>query len=165
MISTAIAGLINAQLNREYYSSYLYLSMAAYCSSQSFVGFENWFRVQAQEEHDHALKFFDYLNSQQSRVQLAAISAPPVEFTSVLDAATQALKHEQEVTKAIHAIYAQAEKERDYATMNFLNWFITEQVEEEGTAQLLVDKLTMIGESKGSLLYLDKEAKKRTAES
>ena len=110
----------------------------------------------------HALKFFEYLQNQQARVELKAIQAPPSEFSSVLDAATQSLKHEQYVTKSIYEIYALADEERDYATKNFLNWFVAEQVEEEASAQLLVDKLQMIGESKGSLLYLDKEAKKRT---
>lgn len=163
MISKKMAEMLNEQLNKEYFSSYLYLSMAAYCADRSLEGFANWFRVQAQEEHTHALKFYDYLQQQQARVLLKAISEPPADFSSVSDAATQALKHEKFVTKSIHEIYTLAAEERDYATQNFLNWFVTEQVEEEASAQLLVDKLEMIGESKGSLLYLDKEAKKRTA--
>ena len=162
MITSKMAGMLNAQLNKEYFSSYSYLAMAAYCADQSFEGFANWFRVQSQEEHIHALKFYDYLQSQQARVELKAIQAPVAEFSSVCDAATQALKQEQSVTKSIYEIYALADEERDYATKNFLNWFVAEQVEEEASAQLLVDKLQMIGESKGSLLYLDKEAKKRT---
>ena len=161
MLDKKILGLLNLQLNREYYSSYLYLSMAAYCDSLSFVGFANWFRVQSQEELDHAGKFFDHITVRQARVKLTEIEEPPFNFKSVLDVFEEALSHEQKITKWINEIYSAAEKEHDHATKQFLAWFIDEQVEEEASAQLMVDKLRMIGESKGSLLYLDKEAKKR----
>ncbi|MCE9631285.1 MAG: ferritin [Planctomycetia bacterium] len=161
MISPKIQDLLNAQLNREYSSSYAYLAMAAYVESESLVGFAHWLRVQHREELEHALKFYDYINAQNGRVTLAAIDQPRAEYKSVFEVFQKVLEHEKYITRSVNEIYGAAEAEKDYATKTFLSWFVSEQVEEESEAQLMVDKLAMIGDSKGSLLYLDKEAKKR----
>ncbi|MFM7108907.1 MAG: ferritin [Planctomycetaceae bacterium] len=161
MISPKIQALLNAQLNREYSSSYAYLGMAAYAESMSLVGFAHWLRVQHREELEHALKFYEYINAQNGRVTLDAIAAPRADYTGIVEVFHKVLEHEQFITRSIHELYGVAEAEKDYATKTFLAWFVSEQVEEESEAQLMVDKLAMIGDSKGSLLYLDKEAKKR----
>lgn len=161
MISPKIQDLLNAQLNREYSSSYAYLGMAAYAESVSLVGFAHWLRVQHREELEHALKFYQYINAQNGRVTLDAIAKPRADYGSIFEVFQKVLEHEKVITKSIHELYGAAEAEKDYATKTFLAWFVSEQVEEEGEAQLMVDKLAMIGDSKGSLLYLDKEAKKR----
>ncbi|MFM7242904.1 MAG: ferritin [Planctomycetaceae bacterium] len=161
MISRSMQDLLNAQLNREYASSYAYLGMAAYADSVSLVGFAHWLRVQHREELEHALKFYDYLNAQNGRVTLAAIAPPRAEYSSIAEVFQKVLEHEKSITRSINELYGAAEAEKDYATKTFLSWFVSEQVEEESEAQLMVDKLAMIGDSKGSLLYLDKEAKKR----
>lgn len=161
MISSKIQDLLNAQLNREYSSSYAYLGMAAYAESESLVGFAHWLRVQHREELEHALKFYDYINAQNGRVTLDAIAKPRADYGSIFEVFQKVLEHEKVITTSIHELYGAAEAEKDYATKTFLAWFVSEQVEEESEAQLMVDKLGMIGDSKGSLLYLDKEAKKR----
>ena len=161
MISPKMQDLLNAQLNLEYSSSYLYLAMAAYAESISLVGFANWLRVQHREELEHALKFYEYINAQNGRVTLGKIEQPQGEYKSIIEVFHKVLEHEKFITRSINELYGAAEAEKDYATKTFLGWFVSEQVEEEGAAQLMVDKLGMIGESKGSLLYLDKEAKKR----
>lgn len=161
MISQTMQELLNAQLNREYASSYIYLAMAAHAESVSLVGFAHWLRVQHREELEHALKFYDYINAQNGRVTLAAIEQPRAEYSSIGEVFQKVLEHEKSITRSINELYSAAEAEKDYATKTFLGWFVSEQVEEESEAQLMVDKLAMIGDSKGSLLYLDREAKKR----
>lgn len=161
MISATMQSLLNAQLHREYSSSYVYLGMAAYAESVSLLGFAHWLRVQHREELEHALKFYEYINAQNGRVTLHAIEQPRAEYSSIFEVFQKVLEHEKLITRSINELYGAAEAEKDYATKTFLSWFVSEQVEEEGEAQLMVDKLAMIGESKGSLLYLDKEAKKR----
>ena len=161
MITARMQKLLNAQLNREYSSSYAYLAMAAYAESLSLVGFAHWLRTQHREELEHALKFYEYIHAQNGRVTLAAITEPRAEYASIFEVFQKVLEHEQFITRSIHEVYAAAEAEKDYATKTFLGWFVSEQVEEEAAAQLMVDRLAMIGESKGSLLYLDKEARKR----
>ena len=161
MITASMQKLLNEQLNREYSSSYAYLAMAAYAESLSLVGFAHWLRAQHREELEHALKIYEYIHAQNGRVTLAAIKEPRTEFASIFEVFEQVLAHEQHITRSIHELYAAAEAEKDYATKTFLSWFVSEQVEEEAAAQLMVDRLAMIGESKGSLLYLDKEARKR----
>ena len=118
-------------INVELYSSYLYLSLSAYCESINLPGFANWLRVQSQEENNHAMRQFDYVNDREEKVNLLPISQPPVEFQSALDVMQSALEHERKVTELIHQAYALAIKEEDYATQVHLQWFITEQVEDE----------------------------------
>ena len=161
MISPKMQDLLNAQLHREYSSSYVYLAMAAYAESISLVGFAHWLRVQHREELEHALKIYEYINAQNGRVALRAIEQPRAEYASIVEVFGKVLEHEKYITRSINELYGAAEAEKDYATKTFLAWFVSEQVEEEGEAQLMVDKLAMIGDSKGSLLYLDKEARKR----
>lgn len=155
---------LNEQIQKEFYSAYLYLAMAAYCEAKNLPGAAKWMRVQAQEETGHGLKFFDYLNDRGARVTLKAIGQPPAEFSSLLDVFQKALAHEQEVTRSIGQLYALATKENDYATQATLQWFITEQVEEEKSASLIVEQLKLAGESKGTLLMLDHHLGKRGGE-
>lgn len=162
MLSKKVLAALNKQINAEIYSSYLYLSMAAYTKSLGLDGFENWFKVQAQEELVHAMKFFDYVNERGGRVTLAAIDGPPVSWKSPLGVLEATLKHEQHVTALISALVDLALSESDHATSNTLQWFVAEQVEEEAAAQEIVDKLKMVGDRSSAALYLDKEYGKRT---
>ena len=162
MISPTIQNAINDQIKHEFFSSYLYLSMSAYFETLSLPGFASWMRVQSQEEHQHAMKFFDFLNDRGGSVELQALDQPPSEFQSPLDVFEQSLAHERKVTALIHRLYELALKESDYATQTLLQWFITEQVEEEKNATLLIDQLTMVGDNRAALLMMDVELAKRT---
>ncbi len=157
MINNKMADAINAQINAEWYSSYLYISMAAYFDSTGLKGFSNWMRVQAQEEDFHAKKFFDYLLSRQGQVVLTSIDAPPIEWSSPLAAFEAVYEHEQKVTALIHALVGLAHEEKDFASVAMLQWFVTEQVEEEANADDLVQKLKRIGDNSGGLFMLDRE--------
>jgi ferritin len=161
MLSKKMLEALNKQINAEYASSYLYLSMAAYFETATLKGFAKWMRLQAKEEEEHALKFFDYINDRGGRVTLLPIPAPPKDFPSVLAVMEATLKHEQKVTSLIHALVDQAIEEKDHATHIFLHWFVEEQVEEEANASEIVEKLKMINQSSGGLLMLDKELGKR----
>jgi ferritin len=161
MLNKVLQDIINDQIKHELYSSYLYLSMAAYFEGNSLLGSAHWMRVQAEEEKGHATKFFDFIFDRGGRVTLQAIDAPPADFKSALDVFQHALAHEQKVTGLINAIYALAVQEKDYASQSFLKWFVDEQVEEEKNASLVVEYLKMIGEHKGALFMLDKELGKR----
>lgn len=152
MISPKLQDAINAQINAEYWSAYLYLSMAMYFESEGQAGVANWFRIQFKEEQAHAEIFINYLNSRGGRVMLKPIDAVPTEWKSTLDAFEATLAHEEKVTALINGIYAVAEQEHDYATANRLDWFVSEQVEEEDTARGMIDRLKMIGDN-GLALY------------
>jgi ferritin len=154
---------MNAQLNREFYSSYLYLSMTAYFDNASLPGHSHWMRLQAAEEYAHALKFFDFINDRGGRVQLAAIAEPQSSFGSSLEAFSQALEHEREISDHIGRLYEQATAQKDHATMTFLQWFVNEQVEEEKTLDQLVATLGLIGDEKAALWMFDRELATRTA--
>jgi len=157
MISPTIQNAINDQIKHEFFSSYLYLSMSAYFETLSLPGFASWMRVQSQEEHEHAMKFFDFLNDRGGSVELQALDQPPGEFQSPLDVFEQALAHERKVTSLIHRLYELALKENDYATQTLLQWFITEQVEEEKNAGQIVEQLKMTGGEPSALLLLDRD--------
>jgi ferritin len=163
MINKPVQDAINEQIKHELYSAYLYLSMAAYFESVNLSGFTNWMKVQASEEQGHAMKFFDYVFERGGRVQLKAIEQPPVEWKSPMDAFAQVLEHEQKVTALIHSLYALALKESDYASQIMLQWFITEQVEEEKNASDIVEMLKMIGAHDTAILMLDHDLGKRSA--
>ncbi len=163
MISQSMQSAINEQIRAEMYSSYLYLSMCAYYESVNLKGFAHWMRVQADEERLHALRLFDYLNARDGRVLLGAIEQPPQEFKGARDLFEQTLTHEKHVTALIHKLYEIAQGEKDYATMESLRWFITEQVEEEANASAIVEKLKLIGESNQMLYLLDRELGGRAA--
>ena len=155
MISKKLEEAINKQLNRELYSSYLYLSMAAYFDSKSLPGFANWMRVQVQEENFHAMKFYGYLIERGGRVKLLDIEAPPIDWDSPLDVFKHTYEHEVKVTGLINNLVALATEENDYATITMLQWFVTEQVEEEASASTIVDKLKLIGNDGGGLYMFE----------
>jgi ferritin len=161
MISKKMEEAINDQINKEFYSAYLYLAMAAQCENLGLKGFGNWFKVQYTEELTHALKFFDYVSERGGRVALAAIKQPPIDFKSPLAMFEQSYKHEQSVTQSINGLVDLAIKEGDHATRGMLNWFVNEQVEEEANAQEIVAKMKMIGPSGSGILYLDGKLAKR----
>jgi ferritin len=144
---------LNDQLNRETYSSYLYLAMAAHFESAGFGGFATWMRAQADEEHVHAMRFFDYINDRGGRVRLLAIAEPPVDFGTPLQVFEASLDHERFITRSIEALYDQG----DRSTQAFLDWFLTEQVEEEKTVSQIVESMRLAGDSGPALLLLDRE--------
>ena len=161
MISDKVQAALNDQINKELYSEYLYLSMAAYFDSIGLKGFANWMRCQMKEERTHALMQYSYVNEAGGRVALTAIDAPPVEFESALDVYEKTLAHEKVVTASINALVDLAMTERDHATNAFLQWFITEQVEEEATAKEWADQLRLVGDDGRGILMLDREAATR----
>jgi ferritin len=163
MISQSLVDALNDQLKHELYSSYLYLAMSAYCDDQHLTGFAHWMRLQADEEREHAMKFFDFVQDRDGRVIMPAIAQPPREFGSPTDLFEQVLAHEQEVTSLIEQLYRKAAAEQDHATQIFLEWFISEQVEEEKTASNILDTLRLAGDSNVALLMLDRELGARTA--
>ena len=160
-LSKALQGALNDQIHKEYYSSYLYLAMSAYLEAQNLPGAAKWNRIQSQEELSHALKLFDHMIDRGNRVTLAAIQQPPAGYGSALQLFEEVLEHEQHVTASIHALYALAVKKQDYPAQVMLQWFVTEQVEEEKTASQVVEQLKAVGESKTSLMLLDRHLGKR----
>lgn len=161
MISKKIQDKLNDQLNKELFSSYLYLYMSAHCRSISLDGCAHWLRLQADEEREHAMKFFDYIEEQQGTVVLGSIAEPRGKFRSVQEVFEKVLEHEKYVTKSINQIMEFAVQEKDFATQNFLQWFIKEQVEEESSAQQALDRFKLAGDSMGAVLQLDRELSKR----
>ena len=148
---------INAQVNAEFWSAYLYLSMSADFEARGLKGMANWFAVQFREEQDHARILMDYVLSRGNRVTLAPIAAVPASWDSPLDAFEATLKHEQKVTALINGLCRLAEEEKDFATSAKLIWFVNEQVEEEQTAQGIIDALKLVGDDKVGVVMLDKE--------
>ena len=163
MISVKLQKAINNQIQAEMYSANLYLSMSGYCMSQNLKGFSNWLRVQYQEETEHALKLLDYLLERGGEVELQAIEAPPAEFGKPIEVFEKVLAHEEHVTSLIHKLYEVAVEEKDVAAEIFLQWFVTEQVEEEASAGDILAQLRMIGDKSGGIFFLDKELAARKA--
>jgi len=157
MLSEKMQEALNVQINKELYSAYLYLSMAAWCESVNLSGFAGWMTTQAREEVSHAEKFFGYLNERGGRVLLRPVEGPPTEWGSVLEVFEQVLEHERLVTGLINGLVKLARSEDDYATEAFLQWFVTEQVEEEATADGVVERLKLAGEKGSGLFMLDRE--------
>lgn len=157
MLSKTMQEALNDQINAEYYSSYLYLSMAAWCESANLKGLANWFHVQSQEEMVHAMKLFTYVLDRKAPVKLAAIAAPPTEWPSPLAVFEAALAHEQHITSRINSLVDLALKEKDHATNTLLQWFVNEQVEEEASADAIVEQLKLAGQTPAALLILDRE--------
>ena len=162
MISEKLQEALNDQMNFELYSGYIYLSMSANFEAQNMPGFANWMFIQWQEEFSHAMKFFHYIGERGGKVDLRAIQAPDQEWPSALAAIETALHHEQEVTGRINDLVALARAENDQATYNFLQWFVDEQVEEEATADSVVQQLKMMGDFGPGLLMIDREMAGRT---
>lgn len=161
MISDLVQDAINEQIQAEMYSSNLYLSMSAYCETLNLKGFAHWMRLQAEEERGHALKLVDYLSDRQGRVVIKALGEPVHDFASPLDVMEQTLAHEQKVTALINQLYETALAEKDYATQTMLQWYISEQVQEEAVATTYVEKLRMIGDKSNAIFWIDKELGKR----
>jgi ferritin len=157
MISQTVQDAINDQINHEFYAAYLYLSMSGHSETCNLPGFASWMRAQAQEEVAHAVKLFDFINDRGGKVILKPVDGPPTDFKSPLDVFENALKHEQKVTGMINKLYETAAAANDFASQVALQWFITEQVEEEKSADLIVEQLKMIGGDRPALLILDRE--------
>ena len=161
MLSKTVQDAMNEQVNNEFYSAYQYLAMAAYCESVNLPGFAQWMRTQSQEETEHAMKFYDFILDRNGRVVLQAIEGPVIEFGSPLEVFEQALEQEQKVTAMINELYGLAVKEGDYASQAFLQWFVTEQVEEEKNAGDVAETLKMVGDKSEMLFLLDRELGQR----
>ncbi len=161
MLTPKMLQALNDQLQAEYHSSYLYLSMAARCADLNLPGFAHWFRVQVQEENVHALKFFDYILLRRGTVELKGIEKPTGSWPNALAVFEDALKHEQYITRRIHDLVKLAREANDPATEALLQWFVTEQVEEEAMVDGLVQQLKVMGESPSGLFIMDRELAKR----
>jgi ferritin len=157
MLSEKMQEALNTQLNKELYSAYLYMSMSAYSTYSGLKGFANWFMVQYQEEMVHAMKIYAYINDQSGQVKLRAIEQPATEFESPMDMFEQTLEHEKFITRSINELVDLAIAEKDHATNIFLQWFVTEQIEEEGNDNEIIARLKLVGEDGNGLLMLDKE--------
>lgn len=161
MISTKIADLLNTQITDEQYAAQYYLSMSAWFSAQDLDGIAHYFRMQSKEELMHADKMFDYLNDVGAEIRLGPIEQPPYEFENATFIFEKALAHEKIITKGIFNILKNANDEGDFATVSFLQWFVTEQVEEEANASQLVTKIKMVSENPSALYLFDQELGQR----
>lgn len=161
MLNEKVAQLLNTQVNKEFYSAYLYLDMANYYKEEGLNGFANWYTIQAQEERDHAMLFIQYLQNNNGKVVLEAIDKPDIEFDAFDKPLREGLKHEQYVTGLIHTIYDAAYTEKDFRTMQFLDWFVKEQGEEETNAEDLIKKYELFGKDSKGLYMLDSELAQR----
>ncbi|MFH1404313.1 MAG: ferritin [Candidatus Altiarchaeota archaeon] len=161
MISDKMQDAMNEQMNAELYSSYLYLSMSAYFEDRNLSGFAQWMRVQAQEELIHAMKFYTHVIDRGGRVELKAIDLPPKEWKSPLEVFEEAYKHELKVTGLINSLVDLAQGEKDYASNSMLQWFVDEQVEEEASADDIVQKLRMIKDAPAGIVMYDRGLGKR----
>lgn len=163
MLSPKMQDALNQQLNAELYSGYMYLSMSSYFKSINLDGFAAWMHAQAQEELMHALKFYDFIIQRGGRALLAEVAAPPTEWQSPVEVFEATLAHEQKVTGLINDLMEVAISERDHATRIFLQWFVTEQVEEEESVGGVLEQLKLMGEATGGLFMIDRELGQRGA--
>ncbi len=161
MATERMLNALNDQIQKEFFSEYLYISMEAYFAENDLDGFANFFNVQAREERDHSYKFFNYVNRAGGKVLLQAIEQPKFDFTSPLDVFEYALSHEKEVTKSIHNLVDLSLEDRDHATTSFLNWFVDEQAEEEESMNKIVKKLKLLKDNPAGLFMLDQELAQR----
>jgi len=164
MITAEMERELCEQLNKEFYSAYLYLAMSAHCSRMDYNGAAHWFMLQYQEEVDHGTKIYNYLIDQGATVELDAIEKPPVEFGTLLEVFNAALDHEQKMTQNLNNLSDGALKEKDHATYNLLQWFVTEQVEEEATVNEIIAKLKIVNNDGYGLLMIDNELAARTVQ-
>ncbi|NJN68591.1 MAG: ferritin [Chloroflexaceae bacterium] len=164
MLSQTIQDAINEQIKDEFYAAHLYLSMSAYFEDANLPGCAKWMRLQSEEEREHAMRFFDYVNDRNGRVILKGLDQPPTEFSSPLEVFEKALAHEQRVTASINNIYALAVKENDYPTQVMLHWFIEEQVEEEKSASEVIELFKMAGDKGHALIMIDRQLGSRKDE-
>ena len=156
-----VHALLNQQINKEFYSAYLYLDFSNYFKAKGLDGFANWYMVQAQEERDHAMLFYTYLQNENMTVTLEAIDKPDKTFNCILDPLEAAAEHERYVTALIHDIYHEAHQGKDYRTMKFLDWFVNEQMEEEDKADGMVSRYKLFGQDPKGLYLLDQECAAR----
>ena len=163
MISQPMETALSEQLNHEFYSAYLYLAMAAFCSHHDFNGAAHWFQMQYEEEHLHATKIYEYLVDQGVHVVLLPIAEPPTDFGTVLEVFEASLQHEQGMTSRLNELSDQALKEKDHATYNLLQWFVNEQVEEEASVGGIIAKLKLVADDGYGLLMIDNELGVRPA--
>jgi ferritin len=161
MLSKKLESAINDQINAEFWSAYLYLSMSAHFGAEGLPGISNWFRIQYREELDHALKFMDYVIAKGNKVELSPIDKVTTSWNSILAAFEDTLEHEKIVTSRINNLVAMAREEKDFATENMLQWFVNEQVEEEEVAKGLIDSLKLIGNNGFGIYTFDKELGQR----
>ena len=161
MISNTINEILNEQINKEFYSGYLYLSMSAHLKELGLCGFASWTKIQAKEEVEHGLKIFDYLINCNSFVTLKQIRMPEFEFNGILSIFNRIYEHEQCITNAVMVIAQKAEEENDRSTLNFIDWFIAEQIEEEENVKNIIKRLELFGEDKAALFLMDKELGER----
>jgi ferritin len=164
MLNEAMQGAINEQINNELFAMYSYLAMSAYCEHKQFRGCAHWMRLQSEEEHLHAMRLYDFLIARQGRVKLLPIAEPQFDFASVPEVFQKALQQEQKVTSQINTLYEMAFKEKAFAALVELEWFINEQVEEEKTARDIVYKFELVKGDPAALLDLDRELGARVAE-
>ena len=157
MMNAKVRELLNQQINKEFYSAYLYLDFSNYFKANGLDGFANWYMIQAQEERDHAMLFYQYLQNENQKVTLEAIAKPDKAFTCHMDVLEAGLEHEKYVTSLIHDIYAAAYEVKDFRTMQFLDWFVKEQGEEETNANDLITKMELFGSDPKSLYMLNQE--------
>ena len=163
MINKKIQDAINAQITLEQYSAQLYLAMSAHCEGRSFRGFAHWLRVQAQEETKHAMKLVMFLLDRSGKLELGAVSAPPSDFGTVTQVFEKILEHEKSITGKIGSLFELSRAENDYASEITLQWYVTEQVEEEANVGRILDQLKAVGEQGGGIWYLDSKMGKRAA--
>lgn len=161
MIPESIQNALNIQINLEQYSAQLYLAMSAHCESKGFRGFAHWLRAQAQEETVHAMKLITFLLDRGGKLKLKAIPAPPSDFGAITQVFEKILEHEKSITTSINALFALSRKEADYASEITLQWYVTEQVEEEASVSQVLDHLKAVGEQGGGIWYLDSKLGKR----
>ena len=157
MLNQKVAALLNTQVNKELYSAYLYLEFSNYYDEKGLAGFANWYMIQAQEERDHAMLFYKYLHNNNEHITLEAIAKPDVEISDLMDPLKAGLKHEEYVTSLINNIYSECQAVNDFRTMQFLDWFIKEQGEEETNASNLISKMELFGGDAKGLYMLDNE--------
>jgi ferritin len=164
MLNKKVQDAINEQIKNELYSAYIYLAMSAHFEAANLPGIAHWLRAQSNEEVEHAMKFFDYVNDRGGRVALKAIEQPPFEWASPLAAFELVYEHEQKVTGMINNLYALATKENDYPTQVLLHWYINEQVEEEKNASTIVEQLRLVGDHTNGLMMVDHHLGERSGE-
>ena len=162
-MNRTISALLNSQIQKEFEAAYIYIGFAAFFDKKGLSGFSKWYRGQAEEEKEHAMKIFDYLGRINQPVELLPIPAPKYKLENIEQVLKLGLEHEEYITGLITTIYIQAEKEQDFFTKNFLEWFITEQFEEEETAKILIEKYSNFGITPQGLFILDKALETRTA--
>jgi ferritin len=164
MLTKKVEQAMNDQLAVELQSAYVYLGMSSYCESASLPGCAQWLRAQAGEEYDHAMRFYNFITDRGARVRLKGLDAPPTDYSSALAVFEKALDHERSVTNSINRLYDLVAKEKDFASQAWLDWFATEQVEEEKTVGHIVDQMKMTGGKGDALFLIDRELGNRSGE-